>query len=148
MRGLGASSWSYGARVGRASKDKCDQAFIPLHPFLRGVYPLLAINWPKNSKWGRRIIIQRKKIHSIPICCYFSSNKSTCSCYVVPQNNTFSFFLPSGRLHYSEASETLSASRYSQFSSLLLACLENSSESNRAFCLMQINFLIKLCTWI
>ena len=29
---------------------------------------------------------------------------------------------PSGWLHYSEASETLSASRYSQFSSLLLAC--------------------------
>ena len=55
-------SWSYGARVGRASKDKCDQAFIPLHPFLRGVYPLLAINSPKNSKWGRRIIIQRKNL--------------------------------------------------------------------------------------
>ena len=70
-------SWSYGARVGRASKDKCDQAFIPLHPFLRGFYPLLAINSPKNSKWGRRIIIQIK-IYSIPICCYFSSNKSTC----------------------------------------------------------------------
>ena len=55
-------SWSYGAWVGRASKDKCDQAFIPLHPFLRGVYPLLAINSPKNSKWGRRIIIQRKNL--------------------------------------------------------------------------------------
>ena len=43
-------------------------------------YPLLAINSPKNSKLGRRIIIQ-KKIYSIPICCYFSSNKSTCSYY-------------------------------------------------------------------
>ena len=55
-------SWSYGARVGRASKDKCGQAFIPLHPFLRGVYPPLPINSPKNSKWGRRIIIQRKNL--------------------------------------------------------------------------------------
>ena len=55
-------SWSYGARVGRASKDKFDQASIPFHPFLRRVYPLLAINSLKNSKWGRRIIIQRKNL--------------------------------------------------------------------------------------
>ena len=61
MLALEWPSWSYGARVGRAS-NKCDQAFIPLHPFLRGVYPLLAINSPKNSKWGRRIIIQRKNL--------------------------------------------------------------------------------------
>ena len=60
MLALERPSWSYGARVGRASKEKCGQAFIPLHPFLRGVYPLLAINSTKNSKWGRRIIIQRK----------------------------------------------------------------------------------------
>ena len=45
-------SWSYGARVGHASTDKCGQAFISLHPFLRGVYPLLTINSPKKIKMG------------------------------------------------------------------------------------------------
>ena len=48
-----------------------------LHPFLRGVYPLLAINSRKNSNGGD-VSLSREKIYSIPICCYFSSNKSTC----------------------------------------------------------------------
>ena len=60
--------------------------------------------------------------------CFIITGSRLFSCYVVLQNNTFPFFffvkkkIPSGWLHYSEASETLSASRYSQFSSLLLAC--------------------------
>ena len=53
-------SWSYRQDVRGRGVHRKINATRPSSPVPRGVYPILTITSPKFSKWGRRIIIQRK----------------------------------------------------------------------------------------